>query len=303
MTGKTGKVFSLILIIVGILLLASPYIPPLATILYPEKFWYSLYPDGTTTSNPTMLTPESTIQLKCQLVYYDIQTGVSLPGTYFTWTVQVTIVETGETITLVDKGYDTTVAPVEDRYATYLFDQNHWVVPSTGGATYTFNWLVILRDDSQVEYGRQTKTTYARTVLEEPDGYFTINGAKADEQTTHLVLEPLVAMAFIPTKNAEQITSVYVEIWKGTSKITTYTLSKSGLQYVGSYTLPGYGTYKFKGFYTWTGSTTPIQKMSVVVSMESGYVYLPLTYPQIVGVIFITAGGVLLAVFLTRKET
>jgi hypothetical protein len=279
-----------VLIILGLILLASPYLP-LATILFPEKFWYSLYPDGTA-ENPTMLSPGSTIQLKCQLVYFDAQTGVQLPGYYATWTVQVTISETGETKTL----YDDIVAYPEGRYATFLFEGT-WTVPAAEGASYTFNWLVILRDSDGVEYSRQTKTTYAKTILEEPDGYFTINDVKADVETTHLVLEPLVTMAFIPTKNAEKITSVYVEIWRGTSLLATRTLTKTGTQYTGSYTLPSYGTYQFKGFYTWTGSPTPIQKMSVIVCMEAGYAPR-LTYLQIIGIILTAAGFILLFIKL-----
>jgi len=280
----SGDKLPIVLVLLGLFLLATPYIPQLATIIYPAKFWYSLYPDGTS-NNPTMLTPGSTIQLKCQLVYYDAQTGIELRGTYVTWIVQVSIAETGETITLKDE----VVAPVEGRYATFLF-KGTWNVPSTEGQTYTFNWLVILRDDNKVEYGRQTTTTYARTIAEEPDGYFTINGEKADEQTTHLVLNPTISVAFIPTKNADKITRVYVDVYKGTSKITTFDLVKSGTKYAKTYTLPGYGTYTFKGFYTWTGSDTPIQKMSVVIGWEEGKLPTSIPYLQIAGLLCIATG-------------
>jgi len=260
------KTLGSIMLLAGVAILFVGFMFPMATIIYPEKFWYSLFPDGAA-SNPTMLTPSSTIQLKCQLVYYDVQTRVHLPGTYLTWTVQVTIAETGETITL----FDEVVSPVEGRYATFLF-KGSWTVPDGEGETYTFNWLVILRDNDRVEYGRQTKTTIAKTVSVEPDGYFTINNVKADEQTTHLVVDSLVTMAFVPTKNAEKITSVYVEVWKATSKLATVTLTKTDTQYAGTYTLPDFGTYQFKGFYAWTDSATPIQKMSVVVNMEQGQI-------------------------------
>ena len=278
----------IVFIFIGLLFMTN--IVNLATILYPSKFWHSLYPDGTST-NPTMFTPSSTIQLKAILIYHDAQTGVRLPGSYATWIVTVTISELGKTVNLPGKEH---IPSIENRYTGMLFEGS-FNVPSDEGKSLTFNWLVILRDDNRNEYSRKSTTTYARTILDEPDGYFTVNGKKADEQTTHLVLEPTITVGFTPTKNAEKITRVYAEVWEGTSKVTTYDLTKSGTQYTKTYTLPGYGTYTFKGFYKWTGATTPIQKMSVVVGWEEGEVngdgFPPGRYlNQIIGSVLLIVG-------------
>jgi len=253
------KIAGLLFIIIGLLLMTN--VIGLSTVVYPEKFWYSLYPDGTS-SNPTMLTAGSTTQLKAQVIYYDTITKISLPGTYLTWTVKASIAETGQTITLVG---NQVVPSVENRYATFVFTTS-WNVPAAEGKTYTFNWLAILRNDNHVEYGTQTTKTYAKTIAAEPDGYFTINGENANEQTTHIVSSPTLSLGFVGTKNVAKITNVYIEVWKGESKTSTVALTGSGGSYTASYTLPSPGTYKFKGFYTWTSGTAPIQKMSVVTS-------------------------------------
>jgi len=260
METKLRLIAGVALLLFGALMVANVF--PLATIIYPEKFWYSLYPDGTS-SNPTMLTPGSSIQLKAQLVYFDAETGTTLPGTYLTWIVQVSIPELGQTVTLDD--VRDVVSSVESRYSTFVF-QEAWTVPSEEGKALTFNWLAIVRDENYNEIGRQELTTYAKTIADEPDGYFTINGENADQMTTQVVLNPTLQLGFTATKNGDKITDVYVEVWKETTKVTTVTLSSSGLTWTGSYTLPTPGTYQLKGFYSWTGSTQPIQKMTVVMN-------------------------------------
>jgi len=288
------KALSLALIIIGIFLLASPVVlARFATVIYAEKFWYSFYPDGTV-DDPTMLTPGETIQLKCELVYRDVYAGIDLPGIHY-WIVEVTINPGGQTIKL---DYQESIYHSEGRYTTAIFVSS-WTVPSGECVSYTFSWKVTLRDNNRNVYDTKSTTTYARTIAEEPDGYFTINNKRADQQTTIIVLDPTLSLGFTATKNGEKITIVYVEVWKGGSKIGTVTLSGSNPTWTGTYALPDYGTYQLKGFYTWTGSAQPLQKMSITVGWGEQPPTITLTPLQILGIVCIALGAVL---YLTREE-
>ncbi len=283
------QLFSVALIVVGLLLVTNAF--SLATIIYPAKFWYSLHPDGASNA-PTMITKGSAVQLKAQLVYYDVNTGVQLPGNYLTWTPQVTIRETGQTIVLSNGDV---VSCVENQYSTFVYTAG-WNVPAEEGKTYTFDWLVILRNNDNVEYGSQSTTTYAKTIAAEPDGYFTVNGQNADQQTIHVITNPNIQLGFIATKNADKLLTVYVEVWQGNTKLTTITLT--GTARMGSYTLPSYNTYQLKGFYTWTGGAQPIQRMSVTANWEVGELTkrgpAGIGINQVIGVGSIFTGTVLL---------
>lgn len=253
----------------------------LATVIYPERFWYSLFPGGSS-ADPTVLTPGSAVTLSAQLIYYDAQTGVQIPGTYLTWTVQVTIPETGQTITLDAKGV---VSSIENRYAAFLFEKP-WTAPSKEGQSLTFNWLAIIRDNNYNEVGRVTCTTYAKTTPPEaPDGYFMLNGVRADVQSTHVITSPSLAVSFTATKGGDKITSVYVEVYRGGSRIDTVTLSGSNPNWQASYTLPAAGTYTLKGYFKWTGDANPVQKMSIVVGWgEQELPETPMKLSQVAGV-------------------
>jgi len=283
---RATQVVGVAFILVGLLLAFNVF--PMATVIFPEKFWYKLYPDGTSGS-PTLISPGSTITLTAQLVYYDVQLGINLPGTYLTWIVQVDI--NGQVVTLDGKDV---ISPVEGRYATFLFEKQ-WTVPSGVGVVYTLTWTAIVRDNNCNEVGRATTTTYAKTADVEPDGVFYINDKDASQTTTHIVLNPTLSLKFTATKNGDKISSVYVEVWKGGTKVSTVTLTGANPTWTASYTLPGPGTYTLKGYYTWTGSSTPIQKMSIIANWEQGE--LPTPWPfsitQIAGVGLIIVGAVL----------
>ena len=283
---RATQVVGVAFILVGLLLAFNVF--PMATVILPEKFWYKLYPDGTSGS-PTLISPGSTITLTAQLVCHDAQLNIELPGTYLTWIVQVDI--NGQVVTLDGKGV---VPSVEGRYTTFLFEKQ-WTVPSGLGVVYTLKWTAIVRDNNFNEVGRATTTTYAKTADIEPDGVFYINDKDASQTTTHIVLDPTLSLKFTATKNGDKITSVYVEVWKGGTKINTVPLTGSNPTWTAPYTLPGPGTYTFKGYYTWTGSSTPIQKMSIIANWEQGE--LPTPWPfsitQIAGVGLIIVGAVL----------
>jgi hypothetical protein len=222
------------------------------------------------------------------LVYYDAQLNIQLPGTYLTWIVTVNI--NGEDIVLEGKDV---VSPIENRYAAFLFEKK-WTVPSGVGVTYTLKWTAIIRDNNRNEVGRASATTYAKTADVEPDGVFYINDKDASQITTHVVVDPNLKLKFSATKNGDKISSVYVDVLKGGTKITTVTLTGSNPTWTATYTLPGAGTYTLNGYYTWTGSAAPIQKMSIMINWEQGELPpLPLSLTQIIGAGLIIVGTVL----------
>ena len=59
-------------------------LPGLATVVYPEKFWYAVSPDGTK-DQPTVVTAGSSIELKAQIVYLDTATGSQILGDPRDW--------------------------------------------------------------------------------------------------------------------------------------------------------------------------------------------------------------------------
>ena len=277
------------LMVVGVLLLFN--IIPLATIIYPAHFWYSLYPDGTS-DDPALITIGETISPTIKLVYHDATANIRLPSPAY-WKVSVTI--DGSTINFGLPDEFLSSVKVNDHWCTVAVWQDSWTVPAGEGVTYTFIWKAVIYDGDGTYIDTKEKTTYAKTALDEPDGYFTINGLKASEVTTHVVLEPTLKLGFVATKNPEKLTEVYVEVLKGGVKVSTVTLTGEDSTYSATYTLPSHGTYELKGYYTWTGSTTPIRKMSVTASWgeEALPFKLPISGIQIFGALLIAAGVVL----------
>jgi hypothetical protein len=114
------------------------------------------------------------------------------------------------------------------------------------------------------------------------------------------VFSPTLNLKFTATKGGDKITSVYVEVWQGNSKVETVTLSGANPTWTATYTLPAAGTYTLKGFFTVQGSNTPIQKMSILanfgVSQQPPTSTTPtqlLSTSQIVGLALIIVGAVL----------
>ena len=157
------------------------------------------------------------------------------------------------------------------------------------------------RSNFSFEENKMAETiTYGRTPHEEPDGYFRINGKDATETSYHIVFNSQLSLEFVPTKNADKITAVRVEVWKDNVLKNTVTLSQSGSTYTATYNLPSHGTYVLKGKIEWTeGSAIP--KMNIFVSWGEDEDGDGDNYDvnQILGVGFIIAGG---AILLTEKK-
>jgi hypothetical protein len=289
---ETRQIAGVALLLVGILFVTN--IIPLATVIYPREFWYQLYPDGTN-DNPTIVAPGQQITLSAKIVYHCSTEGIELPSPAY-WVVTVTITASGysKTVNLgrPDKFLSSVV--IDGHYTTVAVWEELWTVPSGEGVVYAFKWSVTIKDDAGNDYGTQTKTTYAKTADVEPDGTFKVNGKDASQTSSLVVLSPNLNFEFTPTKNADKIISVYVEVWKGSSKLTAITLTKGAASYTGSYTLPGYGVYTLKGFVSWSGGSIP--KMSITASWgeEEPPFIEGLRLNHLVGFASIIAGAVLL---------
>ena len=140
-----------------------------------------------------------------------------------------------------------------------------------------------------------------------PEGYFTINGQEAYENTTVILLSPELTITFVPTKYAEYITHITVEVYKGDTLIDLITsqeipntprfYKQPDGTWQATYTLPSYGVYTLKG-YVITEQRT-IQLLSINLNYKSsptgGYGIIL----QIAGAILIAIGAVML---LAKKK-
>jgi len=302
---KKSKVYvrrglGVFLIVFGLLSafnVVSPY-RLLATVTYPKYFWYQLYPDGVDASNPTLLSEGKSITVNVKLVYYDATANVELPSPTY-WVVKVTIRRTSDNVVVktIDFGRFDDVqggVKIDSNWCSIAIWEESWTVPAGLGVTYKFEWSAQVKDSSGNDYGTQTKTTYGKTADIEPDGIFKINGRDASQTSSPMVLDPALSLEFVPSKNADKVTAVKVESWKGGILQSTVSLTKqTDGTYAGTYTLPGYGVYEIKGFIEWTGGN-PLRKMSLIASWgEEGQ----FGFNQIIGIVSMAIG-----IFLAAKK-
>jgi len=287
-----------VLTVVGLLLCLNVLSlgPLLATVIYPQHFWYQLYPDSTESANPTLLTAGKAVTVSAKLVYYDATAGIELPPpTYWVVKVSVKKVSDDTVVKIIDFGTRDDVqggVEIEGHYCSIALWEETWTVPTEVGVSYRFEWSAQIKDSSGNDYGTQTYTTYGKTADVEPDGVFKINGKDASQTSAFVVLSSQLSISFTPIKNPDKITAVKVESYKGGTLQSTVTLTKQADgSYTGTYTLPGYGTYEIKGIIEWTGGN-PLRKMSLIVDWgdgDGGW----LSVNQIAGLAAMAVGGFL----------
>jgi hypothetical protein len=236
------------LIIGSLMLLSAQFLPSIMAVIYYStgtphcSGWGSKDP-----ANPMQI-PGSTTYDQLALVVVGVQPAevtsatVSINGVVVTLTYSAT--------------YSTELA------LTYLSPP--WTSGSEG-TSYTMVWTV---QTSTV--GTLTDTTYLKVAVAE--GYFTINGVKADTTTKMRVSNPTLSFGFYITSSVlttSNFAEVYVQVYKGTTYLETYRLTASPPKnYTGSYTLPSTGTYTLNGYVSYAGKA--IQKMSIVAPYGEG---------------------------------
>ena len=239
----------------------------MATVIYPQFFWYSLYPGGAS-AQPTMITAGNTITLSIKLVYYDATAYVELPAPSY-WDVSVTIVGGGKDY-FIDFGLRTGTqggVKVDSHFCAIAIWDKPWTVPAGDGVQYILGWRVVIKDSNGVTIGTKTTTTYAKTSDVEPDGIFKINGEVASETAQLIVLDGKLELVFTATKGGDLINQVYVTVAKAGEAIGgDVELTGSNPTWRTSYTLPEVGTYELHGFFRWGTQNNIIRKMNLVTS-------------------------------------
>jgi len=284
------RLLGLALIVLGLMLIFNVVsLGAIAAWINYIDIWSYLYPGSTDSNNPDIVTAGSTITLTAHLKFRDESADwYSDPNG---WTVYVEISKDGTavtTLTLQLQNVDDASGIAEWTYP--------WNVPGDEDVLYTLVWHVDTPDS-----GSDSKTTYAKTPLIEPDGVFKVNGVDASADTTLTVISPMLSFEFTPSRAADKITAVKVEIWKDGSLQDTVALTEQTGTYTGTYTLPAAGTYELKGYVEWTGGN-PLRKMSLLATYgegsassggEPGSLTGWLGLNQIAGLLCIAAGAVL----------
>jgi len=284
---ETRQMLGAILILLGVagLLFATNIIP--LTTVKAIPVWYYVYPSGTA-DNPDMVTPGIEVTLRVGI------RARQIPEPY----PEVTCTIEGTTITL---SYIETNYHGRDEYGDIYvhYFEGSWNVPNEYGKLFELNWKA---DWHSPEYAVETLTTYAKTSeAEEPDGYFTINGLRAEVEGTIYLGTKTLTYEFIVTKNPDKIYKVWVEVIKKSTgaKVDSFELSKvSSDKYSITRDLPDFGTYEVKGYVVPTWDTSQnIRKMSILAvwGKERPPQQLPLTILSLCSVV---AGAVL----LTKKR-
>jgi len=238
----------------------------LATLVYADVF-YQLVPGGTA-ATPDQLTAGQTISLQAHLVFQDTATGFSVGAMAYespAGSAQVKIYEDGTLILTPSLSFSTTGAQTYQDGTKYIaVYRATWTVPNTEGKTYRFLWEI-----SNTAAGSASTETYGKTPVNEPDGTFYVNNVAATATTTHSLISPTVNLKFVPSAQADRITSITVERCKGGTIQETVTLTKQAEgSYAGTVTLPSYGTYRLDGYINWSGGNIP--KMSIMATYGSG---------------------------------
>jgi len=138
--------------------------------------------------------------------------------------------------------------------------------------------------------------------LPEPQGYFTINGKEAYEDTTLLLLSPELNITFTPTQYAEYIDHVDIKVYRNGDLIdfiTNQELPNSPRFYMQSdgswratYTLPESGVYTFEGYVSTEQRT--IQLLSINLNYGAPPSERNAEMLQLAGVALVAVGVVVL---------
>ena len=230
------------------LILLSQVLPMmLATIYYNTATPHCSGWGSRDSANPTQI-PGGTTYDQLSLVVIGVQ-----PAEVASATVSIN----GLVVTLTYSAYYSTELAL-----TYLSPP--WTSGSEG-TKYTMVWTV-----KTSTVGTLTDTTYLTVAAVE--GYFTINGVKADVTTQMRVSNPKLTFGFYITSSVlttSSFSEVYVQVYKGTAYWGTYRLTAlAPKNFTGSYMLRSEGTWRLDGYVSYAGKA--IQKMSFLVPFGKG---------------------------------
>jgi len=269
---KILRLAGFFLIAIG-LLFAANVIRMETTIIFPARFWLKVYPDGASEQNPTMITGGRELTVSAIVIYYDAQYNTKLPGNPGNWRLSVDVIPIGEDGRTIWLKYVEEVA-LTDGSRAYKFE-GKWAPPNKD-LICIFYWDAVIYDEQGNEFGRPPEIkTYAKvnpstpstggSIIDIPDGVFYIMDKAASEISSVTTMISNLLLKFQATKLGEKITGICVDVLKENNKVSTVKLSGANPIWLGNATLPEVGTYILKGYFTWTGSDKPVEKMSILV--------------------------------------
>jgi len=268
------QIVGALLIVAGLLFFTN--VISIATVIYDGTpptitIWA---PSGTQTS-PTPYTPGQAIPI--MVGAYDTGTGIdsaiceisSVAGDSYS-----------NTLTLV---YSDTMANYGDIYV-----YNGFTIPNLSSGT-KLKFLFKVTDKNG-----NLATQDAYVLVGVPDGYFTINGQRADTTTVMKVTSPTLNFEFTATNLGSQIVKVTVTIHKGNQYLAQVVLTETAADktWTGSYTLPSEGTYTVRG-YLYVSETGGYQKMAILTEWGATPSPFPFGLNQMFGIALIAVGAVL----------
>jgi hypothetical protein len=222
---------------------------PLATVIYPEKFWYSVSPWGTYDA-PMGVWPGRETDIVCEIVFYDSQTGARLPGDPATeWKVYAESDLTGQAITLSYR----TEENRENRYKVAIYDGSYTWGEEYSTESEKLKFTAELYSQG-TRYAWKVKDSYLKLLdINAPDGDWYIDGQKVGPDSTIVTLDGELALKFVATANAEKVTDVYVDLTTpGKVWAQPHLAKQSSTTWTGAITVPQPGSYTLTGYTKWS---------------------------------------------------
>ncbi|MEM4154886.1 MAG: hypothetical protein QXW52_08735 [Candidatus Caldarchaeum sp.] len=281
------------LIMVGLLLIVLPGTGLLrgATVylIPPNEVWYYWYPQGTQ-NQPATFNPGESIP-----VYADVRkytSGWSLPGSCTEW--KLVAVVRGPNSNTVARNI-TWPLLIPDDYMPEICSTAASSITLSQQGSYTISWRLAVFEGNRF-IGYVENPQQSNILIEDaPDGYFTINGIRADPSTTLITQSPL-NFVFTATKNADRITQVKIVVRKTDgNQIASLTLAKTGTtQWSGSWTTDTKGRIVVEGYIQTAGNS--YQKLSILMDMgggDTGGGTSGMSVLQLIGFLSVIAGVVM----------
>jgi len=288
---KAGNLLPWLLIVIGAMLMAAPMLFPLSVAVPPSYPWI---PEGYYSKGEIDYVSPRTGK------YYLMCCPISEKGVPLN-TVKVKFLELG-----VEYSMRLRCPPIE--YPAYDW-YNFWyefdiASPLQYYTEYTIEFYVV---DAK---GRScSQTSWVKFIpvepLPVPEGYFTINGQEAYTDTVIFVTSPEITITFVPTKYAEYIKHVNVEVYRGDTLIgiiTSQELAETAVlgkfqkqpdgTWQANYTLPGPGEYRLDGYIITEQRT--LQLMSITLNNEAPPPSNRGIILQIAGVALTVVGAIML---------
>ncbi|NVM21662.1 MAG: hypothetical protein HWN68_07775 [Desulfobacterales bacterium] len=261
-----------LLLLLGISLIVIDYVA-LATVVYGPQEIVAWAPYGTT-GEPTPLTP-TTYQKDFGFVVEHAVSG-----------------ETGwyKVDSISGDAYSEPETQLTRYLNMFVLEPNGWLVPMLSDDT-ILKFTFIYKNSE----GTVMDSVEAYGIIGGPNGYFTINGEKADENLVLYVTAPDLDIRFYATEEGSVITKVKISVLKNDVFLESKELTEvvTDLEWSTTYTLPEYGAYTITGQMAYGGAL--FRKMTIysTYSDSDGISLGGLGLLTVIGLISIGISGIM----------